>query len=243
MTLLYGFAAVFLVWWVLKTLQRANPRFIVKVVRYAGGGILGALAGYLLVRGRIDMALLLGGIAAGLLGWNGLPLPQWRFPGQEGQAGSNGGFEKVSRVRSKTIEMELQRDTGDLNGRVISGSRAGQALNTLSEADLTALRESCIHNDPEGARLLEVYLDRRFPGWREHADFDMNTGLGAHFQPGAMSEQEAYEILGLKSGASEAEIRRAHRTLIKRLHPDQGGSTYLAVRVNQAKDTLLSRHR
>jgi DnaJ-domain-containing protein 1 len=90
---------------------------------------------------------------------------------------------------------------------------------------------------------MEAYLDRRFPGWRIDADRDQNPGPDIHAKAGAMTEEEAYQILGLEPGASAEEIRRAHRTLMKKLHPDQGGTTYLAARVNGAKEILLSRHR
>jgi hypothetical protein len=90
--------------------------------------------------------------------------------------------------------------------------------------------------------LLAAYLDRRYPRWGEHVEDDAAAGRSRPAPSGKMSEQEAYQILGLQPGASAEDVTRAHRGLIKKLHPDQGGSTYLAARVNEAKDVLLRRH-
>lgn len=105
----------------------------------------------------------------------------------------------------------------------------------------------CQRDDPDGARLLEAYLDRRFPGWRAAGDANQNAGgFGAGEararRAGTISEDEAYEILGLKKGAAADEIARAHRDLMKKFHPDLGGTTALAARVNEAKDVLMRRH-
>jgi hypothetical protein len=143
------------------------------------------------------------------------------------------------------LEMVLDHDTGDLAGRVLAGPFEGRELDELDEGQIAALAASCRTSDVDGLRLLEAYLDRRFPRWRETAEGhgDPGPGGGAAPRSSGMTEQEAYEVLGLRPGVGEDEIRSAHRTLMKKLHPDQGGSTYLATRVNQAKDVLLSRHR
>ncbi|HTR12558.1 MAG TPA: DnaJ domain-containing protein, partial [Roseiarcus sp.] len=136
------------------------------------------------------------------------------------------------------IEMRLDHDTGAMTGVVLAGSYAGRSLDALSRPDLIRLREELRGDDPNGLNLLETYLDRRFAGWREAEQGERYAGRA---RAGAMSRREAYEVLGLPEGASEAEIVRAHRTLMKKFHPDHGGSTALAARVNQAKDVLMQR--
>jgi DnaJ-domain-containing protein 1 len=107
----------------------------------------------------------------------------------------------------------------------------------LSRPELMSLRQELARDDPDGVSLLEAYLDRRFAGWRE-ADQGQRQGRGSS---GAMTRREAFEVLGLAEGAAAADIIRAHRTLMKKFHPDHGGSTTLAARVNQAKDVLMQR--
>ena len=236
MTLLYGIVAVAIVWWLSKKFTSTNAAVVSRALKVVGGVLALGAAALLAVRGRIDMSFLLGGLGAWLLGWSVPGLPG--FGSRTRPKAGN-----VSRVRSAMIEMELDHDSGAMDGVVLAGGFAGQRLNALDEGGLGRLYEECRSSDQDGVRLLEAYLDRRFPRWREHAQSNGDPGTGARPQSGAMTEQEAYEVLGLQPGASLDEVRKAHRTLMKKLHPDQGGSTYLAARVNQAKEILLSRHR
>jgi len=146
-----------------------------------------------------------------------------------------------SHVRSAALEMELDLDTGEMNGLVLAGSFEGRELDHLDEAELMQLHVE-LARDSESLGLLEAYLDRRAPDWRASFDMDEDAGLGASPGSGAMTQKEAYEVLGLGAGASETEIREAHRRLMKRMHPDAGGSAFLAGRINEAKAVLLSRH-
>jgi hypothetical protein len=139
--------------------------------------------------------------------------------------------------------MTLEHDSGNLAGQIVAGDHAGRSLDEFDLGELVAMGSAF---DAESLALLESYLDRRFPAWRENAQGERAGRQGGHVgsaASGKMTEQEAYQILGLQPGASEDEISRAHRSLMKKLHPDQGGSTYLAARVNQAKEVLLGRHR
>lgn len=94
-------------------------------------------------------------------------------------------------------------------------------------------------SDGESGALLEAYLDSRLPDWRENADTGASERQGSAFSSGAMAKEEAYQILGLDPGAGTKDIRDAHRRLMKRIHPDSGGSTFLAAKINEAKDVLI----
>jgi hypothetical protein len=138
------------------------------------------------------------------------------------------------------VEMELDHDTGAMRGRILAGPHEGVSLDVLDVATVVGFLPEI---DEESRALLVAYLDRREPRWREDAKGDTAAGHGSPRWSGKMTEEEAYQILGVQPGASATEIGHAHRTLMKKLHPDQGGSTYLAARVNEAKDVLLRRHR
>ncbi|HEY0439442.1 MAG TPA: DnaJ domain-containing protein [Xanthobacteraceae bacterium] len=232
-TVLFGLAVLILLWLVLKWAAKADPRRLVRVTKTAGGA--GALAGaaFLAVTGRFAFALPLGIAGLSLLGW---------WPGMPAGFGSrwNKTPGQVSRVRTAFVEMELDHDSGAMQGRILAGPYEGTTLDALNVPTLVRLAGDI---DEESRALLAAYLDRRDPRWRENADGDATTGRGTPPRGGPMTEEEAYQVLGLQAGASAADVTRAHRALMKKLHPDHGGSTYLAARVNLAKDVLLRRHR
>lgn len=236
MGLLYGVAVLILVWWLAKLFAGTNPKALARVMKTIGGVASLGVAGLLIVRGRMDMAIFLGGVGAWLLGWSATGPGGIRFPWAD-RSGPTAGA--TSKVGSTLLEMELDHDSGAMTGSVRAGTYAGRALDGLTMSELSALMRECLARDPDGARLLEAYLDRRSPGWREDAQRDRDAGQRGAPGAGAMTQQEAYEILGLQPGASEEAVREAHRALMKRIHPDAGGTSGLAARVNQAKDVLV----
>lgn len=219
---------------VARAFTSAEPRSLVGAIRYivgfglAGFGIVLALAGRWGL-GLFLVAIGLSAVATGRIG-------PFDLGGGTRTAGS------TSTVRSDWFEMRLDHDSGSMSGRVLKGEHAGVLLDDLDEAALLRLYED-VARDGDSAALLEAYLDRRIAGWRENVEGDAAAGPRSAPDSGPMTDQQAYEILGLSPGAAEAEIRAAHRRLMKRVHPDQGGSTFLAAKINQAKDRLLGKHR
>ncbi|MBM3515323.1 MAG: molecular chaperone DnaJ, partial [Alphaproteobacteria bacterium] len=140
-----------------------------------------------------------------------------------------------SDVRSGYLRMTLEHGTGRMDGDVLAGTFAGRKLSTLARDDLLRLHGEC-RADPDSLALLEAFMDRTHPEWRAGGH---GTAGGPLAAPAAMSQDEARRILGIPEGASEDDIKAAYRRLMGQMHPDKGGSDYLAAKVNQAKDILL----
>ena len=210
MNFVIGLILLFLLLSAIKQFARMDTTAAARLVRH-GGGVLGLIgAALLLLRGRVGFAAALAGMAASFAGWRAFG-PAWtsfRTSGPGAGAGSGSG--RVSTARSAMIEMRLDHDSGIISGKVLGGVRAGKALEALSRPELLNLREELLRDDPDGANLLEAYLDRRFAGWREAQQSEGETGRRSR-SGGPMSRDEAYEILGLPKGAGREEIVAAHR--------------------------------
>lgn len=183
----------------------------------------------LLLSERLAPALIVAGT------FSPLAIQLWRrWRSQASPTGGRTG--NSSKVESEMIAMTLDHGTGEMSGTVKRGVYAGRRLERLGERELLDLWQLCRAVDSDGARLLEAYLDRAVADWRQKVAAGARQGGTSD----AMTRDEAYAVLGLAPGANEAQIREAYHRLMKKVHPDQGGSNYLAAKLNRAKDVLLS---
>lgn len=228
---LFGVLALVLMLFAMQAFTRANPAVMVRNLRRGAG--VAALGGalFMFVRGAASLALPLAAFGAWLL---------WEQTGGRPRRGrhgpSDGDDGQVSRVTTDHLEMMLDHASGVMEGRVLAGRLAGRELSSLKPVELVGLWQDWRYVDPASAQLIEAYLDRVHASWRD----DMarrNASMGG--TDGGMSREEALELLGLPADADADAIRQAHRTLMSKLHPDRGGSTYLAAKINQAKDVAL----
>jgi hypothetical protein len=233
-TLIAGVLALYLLLLGIRRFAQLSPASAAAAVRNAGAVAVFVIAGFLLLRGNFAGAATLAAVATSL----GLVGRRGRLASVLGAVGFGPRPGRVTTARSAMIEMRLDQDTGVMSGTVLAGAQRGRELDMLTRGECLALYEDCRRDDPEGARLLETYLDRRFAGWRQ-TDEGQSEERRRNDRGGAMTRDQAYQILGLAQGASAEEIIRAHRSLMQKLHPDHGGSTALAAQVNQAKDVLL----
>ena len=228
--LLILIGAVFAVRWYQNQLEKKQPPDKFKLALYVAGAIL-VLA---LVTGRLNPLIAL--IAAAIPALQRLTHAKKLFDdfrsGTESQQGN------TSKIATGMFEMQLDPSSGELSGTVLSGIHAGSQLSNLELSQLLVLMGECQSLEDQSAAMLAAYLDRRFGvKWRSeaHSSYPIDSNSDS------MSETQAREILGLNNQASRKDVITAHKKLIQKLHPDRGGSNYLAIQVNQARDLLLAR--
>lgn len=223
-----GLAIVIGGWFLIRSFAGAQPAQARGLTRkVAGWGLIG-VSGLLALRGAMNLAMPLFALGLGLVGQNvvfpnGMPWSR-KTPGQ------------ASRVSTSLLAMELDHDTGRMDGAVLAGPFKGRRLSTLTFAEARKLHAACAQAPDQSRALFEAWIGRSHPDWRE------KWGGETHATPPAstkMNRAEALAILGLKDGAASDDIRAAHRRLMKTAHPDLGGSDYLAAKINEAKELLL----
>ncbi len=209
----------------MQAIRTAGSAQIWRFVRYLGIAISGLFGLVGLFTGRPSWALV-------GLGAAGLIAILERRAGQGSSATGRGPGE--SDIETAYLRMQLDHASGQITGEVLDGRYRGRRIEQMAVHEVVDLLAECLAADPQGAQLLEAYLDRVEPDWREAQA--QSEGAGP---PGPMTREEACKILGLKPGASDGEVRAAHRRLMKHHHPDHGGSTYLAAKIKEAKEVLL----
>lgn len=231
--LVLGIALAIGIYLLMQGLLRATPKQIAVSLRIVSLVLAAGVIAFLAISGRLSWALFALPV---LLPW----LLRLRTVARLFKAarGPSGG--QQSRVETPALAMELDHDTGDMDGDILSGPMEGRRLSDLDPVLLVDFYRWCCANDEQAARLLEAYLDRTLGAdWREEAGGSAGGDAGG--DSAAMTEDEAYRVLGLEHGASADQVRAAHRRLMQHAHPDRGGSAYLAAKINAAKDFLLSR--
>lgn len=244
--ILFGLAALAALYLLLRWFARTPPATIKRqLLRVLIGALIGSLV-FLAVTGRLHWLFALG---ASLLPFLRRLLPLIRYvpllrglaAQMKARANSSSATGQHSQVQSRFLSMRLDHDSGDLDGMVLTGQWEGRRLSELSLEQLLELLKTYRREDSESARLLEAFLDRsQGEDWRDA--FVSEEGAQGDAAPGGgpMTPEEAYRILGLEAGAAKEDIVAAHRRLMQKLHPDRGGSSYLAAKINQAKDCLLA---
>ncbi len=216
-------------WYLIKAFANAQPSQVRGMTRKVAGAAIMALSGFLALRGAMNIAMPLFVLGMGLMGQqmafpNGMPWSR-KSPGQR------------SKVATSLLAMELDHDSGTMDGEILNGPLKGRKLASLTLDEARVFHAQCSAANDQSRALLEAWIDRARPEWRSQWN-----GQGAAQQQAnstRMTAKEALAILGLKESASTDDIRAAHRRLMKTAHPDMGGSDYLAAKINEAKDLLL----
>jgi hypothetical protein len=224
----------------------AQPSTLLKTLKWIFISLVVLVAGALIFTGRIGwgllaipalLPLLMRARSAARAAKNYSRMASSGAAGAGAGAGSGSG--KASEIETDYVRMILDHDNGEMNGDVIAGRFAGRTLRSMELGEILQLLGEA-SADEQSVQVLSAYLDRYHGDeWREQARAGGHAGTGGGSGQGGMTREEAYDILGLEAGASDEDIKSAHHELMGKNHPDKGGSTYLATKINQAKDFLL----
>lgn len=147
---------------------------------------------------------------------------------------------RQSSMRARYVSLQIDMLSGALQGEVLEGEFAGQKLQMLSREQILSLLRDCQKHDAQSAALLVAYLDREKSGWREDDDGAYKEQSARPGSDSVMTVQQAREVLGVDDGAERKVVIKAHKRLMQKMHPDRGGSVYLAGQINKARDVLLA---
>ena len=137
-----------------------------------------------------------------------------------------------SETQTSELAMKLNHQTGTMTGMVLAGELEGRDIDSLSDEELHQVYKTL--REEESKRLLEAYVARHRPHLNENASDTNEYKDGEN-----MSVKRAADILGVDVNANKEEVVAAHRRLMDKLHPDKGGSSYLAAELNEAKRVLM----
>ena len=221
----------------------APPSTLVKALKWAAAILVVLVVGVLLLTKNVIWALF---ALPALLPWflrlrsAATMSKNWScMAGATAGGGAGAAPGGTSEIETRYMRMFLDHSSGEMNGDVVLGKYNGSTLRSLSEDQLLELLGECA-SDEQSVQVLTAYLDRYHGDeWRQKAEHGGAGGNGATSGSGSMTREEALAVLGLEDGASEEDIKSAHHKLMSKIHPDHGGSTYLATKINQAKDYLL----
>ncbi len=214
--------------WLIKQFAGATPQQAKSLNKKLAGGAAIGFSAFLALRGAYTFAVPLFALGLGLLGKSNL------FPNGFNWGKKSEG--QKSRVATSVLAMELDHDSQTMTGEVLMGAFKGRNLDQLNTEDIQILYQYCENANDQSVALLEAWLDRNRQEWRDTWAGERKAQSSGNT---AMSRDEALAVLGLKSGATQQDIKDTHRRLMKEFHPDRGGSDYLAAKINQAKDVLL----
>jgi hypothetical protein len=217
----------------------AEPAVVLRVARRLVFGVVLGVIVFLAVTGRLGWALM---ALPALLPWffrlRGVARTAKNFSRMASGASTRTG--QTSEVQTRYLHLSLDHDTGEMTGGVVLGAHRGRRIEEMSTEQLIELLTECMDEDEQSAQVIEAYLDRVHSDWRTFASASAEAGGGKRASAnGSMSREEAYQVLGVEKGADAEQIKEAYHRLMAGTHPDRGGSTYLAAKINQAKDLLL----